>query len=119
MSGNYRRSCLGETDNCRPPVIVRLDGMVRFLGEGRKEYDMKRIAVLWCEMDDERDLRNFSQELGGALTQYADLVKQGRAGQHHQCESFVADNGVKVMVIEAKWIGQLAPIEDCQHCSQS
>ena len=80
---------------------------------------MKRIAVLWCEIEDKRDTRNFSQELAVALTEYAGLITQGRAGQLHQCEAFVGSNGVKVMVIEAKWSGQLAPAEDCRHCSQS
>ena len=76
---------------------------------------MKRLAVIWCELD-ERDTINFSRELAQALKEYAELVLDFRAGQRHECENFSAENGVLLKVISSSWNGELAPHESCPHC---
>ena len=82
---------------------------------------MKRIAVLWCELEGpqpEIDLLNFSCEMAFAVREYADLVLDFRAGQAHECEEFQASNGVRVLLTSASWNGERAPVEECPHCSQ-
>ena len=77
---------------------------------------MKRLAVIWCELDSEQGGINFSRELAHALKEYAELVLDSKAGQRHECENFSAENGVLLKVISAIWNGELAPHEACPHC---
>ena len=83
------------------------------------ECIVKRLAVIWCELDTERDEKNFSRELANAMKEYADLVLDFRAGQRHVCEYLAAKNGVQLKVISANWSGELAPQEVCPHCLKS
>ena len=80
------------------------------------ECIVKKLAVIWCEIELERDSINFSRELARALKEYAELILDSKAGQRHECENFSAENGVLLKVISASWNGELALQKACPHC---